>query len=99
MHQQLHVDTAGLQAMGARWGVSAVQLSETVAPTALGPSCQASAVAVDIAHADITAFAAALATTVGTRATRVTEAESRYNANEADAANELSAVTHPTISA
>ncbi|OBI91796.1 hypothetical protein A9X00_01870 [Mycobacterium sp. 1245805.9] len=55
-------------------------------------SCQASAAAVAGAHAEVTAFTAALAARVGAHATRVSEADTRYVANEADAANEMSAV-------
>jgi hypothetical protein len=93
--QQLHVDTAGLQAMANRWGASAGELNETVAPARLGLSFQASAAAVNAAHADITAFTTALATRVGTHATHVSEADTRYMANEADSTNELAAVAHP----
>jgi hypothetical protein len=68
------------------------ELNTAAAPSGLGLSCQASAAAVDAARADIAAFAAALAARVGTRATHVTEADTRYLANEADAAKELTAV-------
>jgi len=63
--QQLRVDTAGLQAMATRWDASAGELNESVAPARLGLSFQASAAAVNAAHADITAFTTALATRVG----------------------------------
>jgi hypothetical protein len=93
--QQLRVDTAGLQAMATRWGASAGELEETVAPPRLGLSSQASAAAVNAAHADITAFTTALATRVGTHATRVAEADTHYLANEADSTTELAAVARP----
>jgi hypothetical protein len=58
-------------------------------------SCQASAAAVNAAHADITAFTAALAARVGVRATHVAEADTRYIANDADSSNELAALASP----
>ena len=61
----------------------------------LGLSCQASAAAVNAAHADITAFTAALAARVGVAATHVAEADTRYIASEADSANELAALASP----
>jgi hypothetical protein len=93
MPQQLRVDTVGVQAMAGRWDASAGELSETVAPNGFGLSCQPSAAAVNAAHADITAFTAALATRVSVRATHVAEADTRYITNEADSATELAAVT------
>jgi hypothetical protein len=95
MSQLLRVDTAALQAMATRWDDSVGGLNATAAPAGLGLSCQASAVAVNAAHADVTALTAALATRVGARATHVTEADSRYIANEADSANEMAAVARP----
>jgi hypothetical protein len=95
VQQELRVDTAGVQAMATRWGVSVGELDETVAPAGLGLSCQASAAAVNAAHADVTAFTAALATQVESRATHVAEADTRYIANEADSTTELAAVTPP----
>lgn len=95
MQQELRVDTAGIQTMATRWGASVGELNATVAPAELGLSCQASATAVNAAHADITAFTAALASQVDNRATRVTEADTRYIANEADATTQLAAVTPP----
>jgi hypothetical protein len=93
--QQLRVDTAGLQAMAAGWGASVGELNETVAPAGLGVPCQASAAAVNCAHADVTAFTAALATRVGTRTAHVVEADAHYVANEADAAGQFAAVARP----
>jgi hypothetical protein len=69
------VDTAAIQMMATRRGTSVGELNATVAPAELGLSCQASATAVNAAHADITAFTAALASQVDNRATHVTEAD------------------------
>jgi hypothetical protein len=95
--QELRVDTAALQAMASRWGASVGELRETAAPAGLGLSCQASAGAVRVAHADVTAFTSALAARVGIRATSVAEADSRYIANEANSANEVAGVIPPVI--
>jgi hypothetical protein len=81
--------------MAARWGTSAGELSETAAPAGLGLPSQASTAAVDAAHADITAFTAALATRVDARATRVTETDTRYMSTEADSVTKLAAVADP----
>jgi hypothetical protein len=97
MHELLRVDTAGVQAMTTRWGASVGELIETAVPSGLGLSCQASAAAVDAAHPDIAAFTAALATRVGTCATHVAEADTRYVANEAHSANEMTAVADRVI--
>jgi hypothetical protein len=59
-----------------------------MAPAGLGLSGQASARAVNAAHADITAFTAALVARVGARATHVVEADTRYFASEADSAHQ-----------
>jgi hypothetical protein len=93
--QQLRVDTAALQAMASRWDASVGQLSDTAVPAGLGLPCQASAEAVTAAHANVTAFTAALAARVGTRATHVVQADSRFIANEAGSANEMARVTPP----
>lgn len=95
MQKELRIDTAGVQAMANRWGVSVGELEETVAPAGLGLSCQASAAAVNAAHGEVTAFTGALATRVGTHATHVAEADTHYIANEADSSTELAAVTPP----
>jgi hypothetical protein len=95
MQQQLRVDTVGVQLMASRWGASAGELGETIAPARLGLSCQASAAVVDVAHTDVIAFTAALTTQVGGRATAVTTADTCYVANEADSANELAAIAPP----
>ena len=68
------------------------ELNATAAPAGLGLSCQASAAAMSAAHAEVTAFTAALAERVDTRATRVVEADGRYIAKEADLADEMAAV-------
>jgi hypothetical protein len=98
MQQMLRVDTAGVQAMAARWGASARDLDETAAPAGLGLSCQASAAAVNAAHVDVAAFTAGLAARVGVRATSVTQADSCYLAQETASATELAAVAPPLIS-
>jgi hypothetical protein len=92
MRQQLRVDTACVRVMATRWGAALGQLNPTAAPAGLGLSCQASAAAVNAAHADVTAFTTALAARVGARATHVTQADARYLANEADSVNEMAAV-------
>ena len=92
----VRVDTAAVQAMAGRWADSAGELTKTVVPAGVGLSCQASAAAVTAAHADITAFTAALATRVGGHASRVGEADASYLANEADAAHAMSAVMPPS---
>jgi|ERR1700758_4831409 len=97
MQQLVRVDTSGVQALATQWGASVGELNAVAAPTGLGLPCQASAAAVDAAHADITAFSAALATRVGTRAIHVAEADTRYIANEADSANEMTAVANRVI--
>jgi hypothetical protein len=68
MPELLRVDTAGVQAMAARWGASVGELNKAVPPSGLSLSYQASAAAVVAAHADIAAFTAALSTRVGARA-------------------------------
>jgi hypothetical protein len=94
MQQQLRVDAAGVVAMATRWSASVGDLSDTAAPAGLGLSCQASATAVNAAHADITAFTAVLVARVDTHANQVVEADTRYIANEASSANQLAAVAH-----
>lgn len=95
MPAELRVDTAAVLAMANRWGVSVGELDETEAPAGLGLSCQASAAAVNAAHADVTAFTAALAGQVESRATHVAVANADYIANEADSAAKLAAVPPP----
>jgi hypothetical protein len=92
MQQPLRVDTVGVHAMAIRWGVSAGELDDTVTPARLGLSCQASAAAVNAAHADVAAFTSGLAARVGTHASHVSEADTRYLANEADADTSMAAV-------
>ncbi len=92
MQRQVRVDSGGLQAIAARWGASVSDLDTTAAPAGRGWSCQASAAAVTAAHADVTAFTSALGARVGTRAANVVEADTRYIANEADAADHWESV-------
>lgn len=84
-----------MQMMAARWGALTSELDAIPAPADLGLSCQASAVAVTAAHADVKAFRAMLATRVGNRGIHVTEAGTRYIANDADSRDELAAVAPP----
>ncbi|OBJ21858.1 hypothetical protein A5646_21965 [Mycobacterium sp. 1245499.0] len=89
----LRVDTAGVQAMAARWAASVGELAGTEVPPAwIGFSCQASAAAVNAAHIEVTEFTAALAARVGAHAAHIGEADAGYVANEADAANALASV-------
>ena len=97
VEQTLRVDTAGVEAMAARWGTSIGDLDERVAPAALGLSCQVSAAAVNAAHIDVAAFTAGLAARVGVRATGVARANTCYRAQEAASATELAAVVQPVI--
>jgi hypothetical protein len=94
----LRVDTAGMQAMAARWGVSASDLDAAVAPQGLGLSCQTSAAAVNAAHVDVAAFIAGLAVRVGEHATGVAQADTRYLAQEAASAIALAAMAPPLVS-
>lgn len=89
--QLLRVDTAGLQAVAGRWAASVGELTGTEVPAGVGFS--ASAAAVRAAHTEVTKFTAALATRVGTHATRIGEADAGYLANEADGANAVAAVS------
>ena len=93
--QTLCVDTAGVQAMAARWGASVSDLGQTVAPAGAGSPWQVSAAAVDAAHVDVAAFTAGLAARVGEHATRVVVADTRYLAREAASATTLAAVAAP----
>lgn len=98
MQQTLRVDTAGVQAMAARWGASVEGLNATVAPAGRGLSCQTSAAAVNAAHIDVTAFTAGLATQMGAHVTGVAQANTSYLAEETDSATKLGAVAHPVTS-
>jgi hypothetical protein len=95
--QELHVDTAGVHAMAARWGASVGDLNETAAPTGLGLPCQTSAAAVNAAHIDVTAFTAGLATRVGERASGVVQADLSYLFQEAASTAAVAAVFQPMI--
>ncbi|MBV8293627.1 MAG: hypothetical protein JOY55_17790 [Mycobacterium sp.] len=95
MQQQLRVDTVGVQTMAGRWGTSAGELSETLAPTGFSLSCQASAAAVNAAHANVPAFTAALVARVGARAARVADVDTRYIAADAESSKALAAVADP----
>lgn len=97
--QTLRVNSPGVEAMAARWSASVDELDDTLAPAGLGLSCQVSAVAVDTAHADVTAFTAGLAARVGLHATGVVNADNRYLAQEAASAGALAAVAPPLTGA
>lgn len=88
----MRVDSAGLRAMAARWGVLVDGLDRTAAPTGLGLSCQPSAAAVHGAHMDVAAFTAGLAAQVRARAVGVGQADTGYVANEAESATDFAAV-------
>jgi hypothetical protein len=96
--QELRVDSAGLQAMATRWDSAVGELHATADSGGAGLACQASAAAVSAAHADVSAFTAALAERLGGHATHVAEADAHYLANEAESSNELAAVAPSVIS-
>ncbi|WP_231989235.1 MULTISPECIES: hypothetical protein [unclassified Mycobacterium] len=98
MHEILRMHTASLQAMATRWAASAEALNATASPANLGFSWQPSTTAVNAAHAEVTVFATALATRVSSCATHVAEADTRYLANEAQAANRLASVVQAVTS-
>lgn len=99
--QAVRVDPAGLAAMAGRWATAAGELHVPAAPTASGLPSQASVAAVNVAHADVTAFTARLADRVQAHSRRVAEAGRRYASNEADSANAMAAVArsaaHSTV--
>ena len=97
--QLLRVDSAGVQAMAARWAASVDELTVTAAPAGIGLSCQASAAAVNAAHVDVTTFTATLAARVGTHSAHVGVADAGYVANEADAVDQLVAVAPRVVGA
>jgi hypothetical protein len=95
VQQKLRVDTAGVQAMASGWGACVGELQALTAPAGAGLSSQPSAIAVNAAHAEVTAFTEALAVRVDTRATHAAYADGRYIANETQSANELTTVVRP----
>jgi hypothetical protein len=97
MQQQLRVDIATMRAMASRWGALVGELTASTAPSLNGLPWQASAAAVNAAHADVTACTTAFAAQVSVRADHVAEADSRLLSNEADSANQLVALTHSVI--
>ncbi len=90
--EKLRVDTAALRGMAGRWSGLAGELAEGSPPAGLGLSCQASAAAVNAAHAAVAKYERALVTRMHAGATHVVEAATRYVANEAYSACELAAV-------
>ena len=77
--QHVRVDTAGVGLLAGRWGTSVGELKAGVAPSGLGLSCQASSAGVNAAHAEVIAFAAALATRVDVRAAHVASGDGTLN--------------------
>jgi hypothetical protein len=98
VQQLLRVNTAAVQSMAARWGSSVDGPNDTVAPTGLGFSCQLSVAAVNVAHVDVTTFAARLAARLGARAAGLVQADTGYLAQEAESAAELTAVAQSVTS-
>lgn len=98
VQQTLRVDTASVQAMATRWGTWVGDLGTATTPKALGLPCQPSATAVDSAHAEVTAFSAALAARVDARAADVADADTHYIANETRSAGQLATVAHSVTS-
>jgi hypothetical protein len=93
MEPVLRVDTAGVSMMGARWKGLASELGSGAGPRGeSGLSCQASAAAVQVGHAEVTAGAAVLEARLHAAATWIDTADNRYTANEADSAATLAAV-------
>lgn len=95
--QELRVDTAGLPTMAGRWAASTGELTATSAPAELGLSGQPSAAAVNAAHVDIAAFAAAYAARVGTHSIHLDDANAGYLTNEAESANQMEALAPRVI--
>lgn len=95
--QPLRVNTAAVHVMATRWAAQVEELDATVPPSAPRSSCQASAAAVEAAHADIAAFTASLSRRVGTHSAHVGAADAGYLANDAQAANEMAAIAPSAI--
>ena len=81
-----------MREMAGRWGGLAGELTEGLPPAGSGLSCQASAAAVNAAHAAVAKYERALVTRMQAGATHVVEADTRYVANETYSACELAAV-------
>jgi alkyl hydroperoxide reductase subunit AhpF len=96
--QTFRVASAGVQEMVARWGASAGELAETVAPAESLFSRQVSAVAVNAAHVDVAAFTAGLAARIGVRTTDVADVDAGYVAQEAASVTALATAAAPLIS-
>ena len=96
MEHQLHVDTAAVQVMAGRWQALAADLSACREPEAMsGLACQASAAAVNVGHADVTAGTVALAARLREGAAQVVAANARFAGHESDSAASLSKVVYP----
>ena len=92
------MNTAGVQALATRWATAAENFNAAVSPANRGLSWQPTATAVNAAHAEVTAFTEALAARVSSAATHVSEAETRYIANETRSANQLASAAQPVTS-
>jgi hypothetical protein len=86
------VNTAAVETMASGWGVLVGELNALVSPPTVGLSCQPSAAAVTVAHANTAAFTEALAAQVRVRATHAVAAGQGHLVNEANSAAELGAV-------
>lgn len=94
MPEQLFVNTAAVQTMVSGWSELVGELNTIAAPARSGLSGQASAAAVNAAHAATAAFTQALAGQVWSRAAQVGEARTSFLANEAGSAVKLAGVTN-----
>ncbi len=94
MPEQLRVNTAAVQTMASGWSELVGELNTITAPARSGLSGQASAAAVNAAHAATAAFTQALAGQVRCRAAQVVDARASFLANEASSADELAGLTN-----
>lgn len=88
MDQQLSVDTAAVRMMAVGWRSCASELV-TNAPPNLGLSCQATATAVSLGHSSIMVAGASLRDRVHTTATKASDANIHYLANDKSSAAQL----------
>jgi hypothetical protein len=94
--EKLQVDVAAVQVMAGRWQAQAADLGAGATP-GLGLSCQASAAAVNTAHAETAVTTAAMTRRVQTTAAKVAAADTGYVANEANSAAKLAVTVPPTV--
>jgi hypothetical protein len=90
----LRVGVDDLRVTAGRWGALAGDLNAQ-APYGVGPSCQASAAAVNAGYADIKAATAALAARIRAGAAKVAIADTGYIDNEVRSARMLAEVPGP----